>query len=178
MFSVGIVMRKMSRIACIVFFSIFSAFGFAESVGIQVIQKDGNIKEIRQTSYVVENTILDGFFDKGYIATTAPVAISESDEKDSDVLKKVLEEALEGHIDILTVVFVEYKMGDSIVTANVLLNDVKKITWKLYDVQTGLPLVSQEYEIQKSVSKYSGEDGVVRFSKNVFSDIVKALKKV
>lgn len=178
MFSVGIYMRKMARIAFIVFFSLFSALGFAESVGIQVIQKDGNIKGVRQTSTVVENTLLDGFFDNGYIATTAPIFASDSTEKDSTILRKVLQEALEGHVDVLVVVFIDFKMGDSIVTSNILLNDVNKISWELYNVQTGLSLVSQEYEIQKSLSKYKGEDGVVRFSKVVFTDIMKAMKKV
>lgn len=156
----------------------FASSAYAASVGIQIIQKDGNIKDVRQISYVIEESFLDIFFDAGLIATNAPVAISSSDEKDASIIKKSLKEALEGNVDYLIVVDVLFKQSDSVVIANVLLNDINSISWELYNVHTGLSVKTMEYDVSKVVSKYKNEDGVKRYTKNVAQDVLSALKKV
>ena len=73
-------MKKIVSIFFILLLSCSAMFG--KSLSFQVVQHNETIKDVCSTVLVLEDEILNFFFDVGYIVSNEPSVVSNSNEKD------------------------------------------------------------------------------------------------
>lgn len=104
---------------------IFSfSFSFAASITVAVTQKDSNQNEIRMISKVIENSIMDVYFDKGFIVTNERIKYWENEKQFEDELRNTKS------ADYIFSVVVEYKDNSEKIDS-IEFNEVKNIKWKI-----------------------------------------------
>ena len=72
---------------------------FARQVSFQIIQHDERTEKVTEQSLVIEDELLSGFFESGYIVTNSPTVVSNSDANDIVLYNKALGDAYEGSSD-------------------------------------------------------------------------------
>lgn len=162
-----------------VFLAIFglliAAASFSQAVGILVIQDSGNVTDVRATSYIVENTLLDTFFDNGYIVSNNPIALINSRNTVESLTKRAIRESNEGQMDILIVIKIKYKLSERMNTSAVLLSDIEEMSYEIYNVLTSISYDSKNY-VPNTGSSRNNEDGVKTFTQILIKDLLKSLR--
>lgn len=109
-------------------FFICSLNCYAGQIAIQVVQHDNVFEDVSESSLTVEDELLTGFYDIGYIVTNSPAVTSTSKGTDEKCFSVGMNEAYNGCADF----FVQIKLfytGEK--------SELKKVDWSLYSVNTG-----------------------------------------
>ena len=149
----------------------------AKSIGIQVIQKNGALNEVHSSSYLIEESVLDSFFDYGYIVSNSPVCISNGSNDESNE-RKTLNEAFEGQLDYVIFITVSYKAEGSTNPQADYLTNIERISWKMVDVITKRTLADATYNVGKVNPQNNSGDGIRKYTKNIAADIFDVVKSV
>ena len=75
-------MGKLKRLTLILVFGLYSSLCFAKQISFQVVQHDESSKDVTEQSLVIEDEVLNKFFDYGFIVTNSDAAVSTSDSMD------------------------------------------------------------------------------------------------
>lgn len=173
--------KNMTRIISIITIMascIFSTQIFAKSsfngVGFQVVQHSPTLSDISDVSYVVEDEILNGFFEKGLIASNSPVALFNS-SNEKKIYNDGLRDAKDSNFNAFLQINLYYKDG---VTNSKLvkLALLEKIEWVLI----ATPAKTQIARGKKTVTPPSPKDSeeVLRtLMRDIFFDIYQKLKR-
>jgi hypothetical protein len=135
---------------------------FAKQVSFQIIQHDDKTQNVTEQSLVIEDEMLNSFFETGYIVTNSPTVVSESDENDVILYNKAMGDAYEGSSDY----FIQVKLFYN--------NSLKQIDWSIASVATGNKI--KESSITGSVTA-ADEKGMKKLSSKLMSEIFDILKK-
>lgn len=154
-------MGKIKYFCCGILFLLCANLTYAKQVAFQIVQHDGREDAISEQSYVVEDVLLNSFFEYGYIVTNSDAAISISKEQDSSLLALGIQEALEGSSDYFVQVCLYYEMIGS-----AQLVTLKSIQWSITSIKTGDVISNKKYNIEKifltdeELQKLTNEVGV------------------
>lgn len=145
-----------------------SACCFARQVSFQIVQHDDRTDKVTEQSYVVEDELLNDFFEYGYIVTNSDAAISDSEEQDQALLCTGIQEAIDGYSDYFIQIKLYYEMigGSQLVC-------LRKIDWVITNVVNGKTVTSKTFKIEK---EYLTNDDLIRLSNQLSVDINKSLK--
>ena len=135
---------------------------FAKQVSFQIIQHDDKTQNVTEQSLVIEDEMLNSFFETGYIVTNSPTVVSESDENDVILYNKAMGDAYEGSSDY----FIQVKLFYN--------NSLRQIDWSIASVATGNKI--KESSITGSVTA-ADEKGMKKISSKLMSEIYDILKK-
>ena len=135
---------------------------FAKQVSFQIIQHDEKTQNVTEQSLVIEDEMLNSFFETGYIVTNSPTVVSESDENDVILYNKAMGDAYEGLSDY----FIQVKLFYN--------NSLRQIDWSIASVATGNKI--KESSITGSVTA-ADEKGMKKLSSKLMSEIFDILKK-
>ena len=135
---------------------------FAKQVSFQIIQHDEKTQNVTEQSLVIEDEMLNSFFETGYIVTNSPTVVSESDENDVILYNKAMGDAYEGSSDY----FIQVKLFYN--------NSLRQIDWSIASVATGNKI--KESSITGSVTA-ADEKGMKKLSSKLMSEIFDILKK-
>lgn len=141
---------------------------FAKQVSFQIVQHDNRCDKITEQSYVVEDKLLNDFFEYGYIVTNSDAAISTSEDEDQNLLCAGIQEAIEGYSDF----FIQVKLYYEIVGGSQLVC-LKKINWVITNVQNGNTVTSKNFTVEKD---YLTNDDLIKLTSQLGADINKSLK--
>ncbi len=170
-------MKNFKKIIIAAVLSAVSIAAFhAQSIEIQIIQHDNSQKNIRKPTEIIENTIMDNFFNDGRIITNAPIAAEFNNQMDSRIVKSAVKEASGGMCQYLIVLTIDYKKNAALNPATENLDLMDKISWKLIDTQSGKEIASKNYKINKVSKANNSADGIKLLADELFSDILKSLK--
>lgn len=111
-----------------VFFLIFEFSCYAGQISIQVVQHDKIQKNLSENSLVIEDELLTGFFENGYIVTNSPAITSDSKGSDEKCFSIGMNDAFNGYSDYFVQIKLYYTGEKS---------DLSKVNWTLYSVSTG-----------------------------------------
>lgn len=151
--------RKLIIIAGLLF---CTQFCFAKQVSFQIIQHDDRTDQVTEQSLVIEDELLMGLFETGYIVTNSPTVVSDSDSNDKVLYNKALGDAYEGSSDYFIQITLFYN------------NALKKINWSIASVATGNKI--KESSISGSVT-VADEKGMKIISSKLVSEISDFLNK-
>lgn len=152
--------------------------GFALSLSVQVIQNFNDQKDPSSISYLVEQSLIDYFFESGAIVSSAPVYVLSGTAKDEAALKSMLKETYEGGMDYLVAVKVNYNVDRELKdSAALLLQYIKDVEWTVYVAATGKNLVSGTGKPAAITSANNNEKGIIGFSSQLAAQISAGLQK-
>ncbi|MBP5358558.1 MAG: hypothetical protein J6Y69_05155 [Treponema sp.] len=170
----------MSRRKYILFMIILLASAVASSyaavISFQVIQHDDTQKEVRASSYVIENALFDYFFDKGFIVTNSPAASSEDEYEDKTIYYRSMAEAKLGRCKWFVVILTDYQAGISPNPGGIYLSHIKKVDWTVYDASTGAKISSGTKAPEKISDRLDNEHGISSFMAEVAQDIYRTVQ--
>ena len=121
----------------------------------------GRVVTVKEDSLVIEDELLNGFFDTGYIITNSPAVVSCSASDDLILFNKAMGDAYEGSSDF----FVQIKLYYT--------NSLHTIDWSVASVSTGKTIKESKFE---SSVKAFDEKGLRSVSSRLISEISKILK--
>ena len=158
----GVSMGKTKLWLVIAGFMLCAQVCFAKQVSFQIIQHDDRTQDVTEQSLVIEDELLNGFFETGYIVTNSPTVVSQSDEDDVVLYNKALGDAYEGSSDY----FIQIKLFYN--------NALKQIDWSIASAATGK--IIKKSSIKGSVVT-DDEKGMKKISSKLISEIFDTLKK-
>ncbi len=135
---------------------------FASQISFQIIQHDDRMQDVSEQSYVIEDELMNGFFESGYIVTNSPTVVSDSSENDAILYNKAMGDAYEGSSDY----FIQIKL--------IYNNSLKEIDWTIASVASGNKI--KESKLTGSVSAADAK-GLKKISAELMSEIFDILKK-
>lgn len=159
----------MKKIVSLFIILLCTASVFARQISIQIVQHDDGISEVSEQSFMIEDNLLNGFFDEGYIVTNSPAEVSGSSSQDETFMKKGLGEAFDGFSDYFVQVKLYYIREGS---RDVNKANLEKIDWTVTSVKTGATIKTSSMK-NKPTSK---PDDLYDISLSLLAEIKKAIK--
>lgn len=157
----GVYMGKIKHIILFAGLLLCANFCFAKQIQLQIVQHDDRTDAVSEDSLVIEDELLNGFFETGYIITNSPAAVSCSASDDLILFNKAMGDAYEGSSDF----FVQIKLYYT--------NSLHTIDWSVASVSTGKTIKESKFE---SSVKAFDEKGLRSVSSRLISEISKILK--
>ena len=153
---------------------VLGSFASAKSFSLQIVQKNGSENVVYNASILLEQTIMDYFYENAYIVSNSPVIIQKKGQNIDSELQKSFDAAQEGYLDYMIQATVYYNLSDSNNPEEALLNNIEKIEWKvisLYDrstVAAGQAVPGKKYR--------NDEDGLFYFANELAEYIKNAIE--
>lgn len=164
----GCIMGKNKTLFLIVVLLLSCACCFAKQVSFQIVQHDDRSEKVSEQSYVVEDKLLDEFFNYGFIVTNSAAAVSNSEAQDEALLCSGIDDAIEGSSDFFVQIKLYYeRIGSSQLVC------LRKIDWIITNVNSGKTVTSKTFDVEKD---YLTNDDLIRLSGKLSADIYKSLK--
>ena len=154
-------MGKIKQIILIACVFMCANFCFAKQIQLQIVQHDDKTDTVSESSLVIEDELLAGFFETGYIITNSPAVVSSSASDDVIYFNKAMGDAFEGSSDY----FVQIKLYYS--------TSLHTVNWSVASVATGKTIKESTFE---SAVKPMDAKGLKNVSSKLVSEISKALK--
>ncbi len=162
-----------AKMFCIVFIS-SALCAFAPSVVVQMAQHDTEREALRESTFILENGVLNVLFDAGYIVSSLPTAINTDIDAN---LKESIKLAKEGYMSYVVYINVYYHTYEGVYDETITVEDIDAIDWKI--VKTSDMSVFSEGKAS-NVAKLEGESDYVamqRFSNDLGSRIQEDFNK-
>ncbi len=169
----------MGKTRFVLLFMLLCAVCPASQISFQVVQHDESAGgKVGEQSLLVEDGLLTGFFDSGFIVTNSPAAVSSSAAQDESLWKIGFDDAADGCSDYFVQVRLYFRPDqDSAGKTSPVLNDIE---YSVVSVATGRrtsgkSAVEPEYErLLRKKNRNSSGDGLFA---GLVADIKKAIKR-
>ena len=148
---------------------------FSRSLSFQIVQHSDVLDEVGEPALIIEDVILNQFFEAGYIVTNTPAQASSSEQQDEKLYKVGLSEAADGSFEHFVQIHLHFQGKESDALASPILGNMEKITWKIVNVRTGAVLSEDSQKIVKPIGNDS-EKSVRTFAAEFASRIQKILQ--
>ena len=158
----------------IVIFSalIFSAaLCFANQISFQIVQHDDSADSVTEDSMIIEDSVLNNFFEYGYIVTNSDAAISDSAGQDEKLYKIGQGDAFNGYSDYFVQIKLYYERTAQTLSTSA---DLYQINFSITSVKTGAKIVDKTLKDLKF--DRTKKNNLVKISSDLVSEISKALK--
>lgn len=143
-----------------------ASFCFAKQITLQIVQHDELSDKVFESSMVVEDELLNGFFDNGFIVTNSPASVSASSLQDVNLFNTGIGDAYEGSSEYFLQIKLYYNAAQSSEKS-----DLIEVDWTLASAITGITI--KENTIK---NKYSDTKDLKVLSANLVKEITKAIK--
>lgn len=163
----------MGKIKTLVFSMLFLLGGmscFAKQLSIQVIQHDGLKEDVSDSSFIVEDEVMNGLFDKGYIVTNSPASVSNSNAEDEKIFKTGMKEASEGYSDYYVQISLFYTGSEEV---NPMTTGLIKVEWSVFSVKSGKRIKTNTF---KNLNKLKKEEELKSVSYDLIAELYKVVK--
>lgn len=160
---------KLLRKSLFLLLLVIGSFASAKSFSLQIIQKNGSETVVYDASYMIEQTIMDYFYENLYIVSNSPIIIQKKGEDISAELQKAYDAAQEGYLDYLIETEVYYNLSESNNPEEALLQNIDKIEWKVVSLNDRKTIVKGHVVPGKKFR--NDEDGLYYFSNELAEHI-------
>jgi len=158
-------MNFIRRCLVAVIFLLSAASCFASALSIQVVQHSKGESKIFETTRVIENSLLDFFFENGCIVSNSPIAVSQFDDnEDESIFYKGSDDAYYGAVRYFVTVYVDLDLEESRNPDAVSLSNISKISWKTLDVRTNVEIDHGSGKVKANAPSKKTEDAEKRVS--------------
>ena len=159
----GFFMGKLKRFWIIALLLSSGALCFANQISFQIVQHDDSMDYVSEDSLVIEDSVLNNFFEYGYIVTNSDAAISDSAGQDEKLYKIGQGDAFNGYSD--------YERTAETLSASA---DLYQINFSITSVKSGAKIVDKTLKDLKF--DRTKKNNLVKISSELVSEISKALK--
>ncbi len=153
---------------------IAASYGFSSSLSFQIVQHNDSLNSVCQSAYVIEDEILNYFFDNGFIVSNAQAGISDSSEQDKKLWCDGYYEASDGCFDDFVQIHIYFgKAADK--DEKIALGLIDRISWNITSIRTGKTLEASDKTVKKPMGNDS-EANVREFAVDFASHIKQVIK--
>lgn len=157
----------------IIFLMIVGTNVTAQSISLQIIQKNGSDSVVFDASYLIEQSMMDYFFEHAYIVSNSPVIIKKDKQEIKVELQKAYDSAQEGYLDYIIEATVYYNLEDSNNPEEALMENIEKIEWNVL-LLSDKSVISKGSEVPQ---KYrNDDDSLVFFANEIAKKIESEIK--
>lgn len=150
----------------------------AKSFSLQVIQRNTGGDSVFDTSYVVEQAIMDYFFEHGMIISSNQVIVSKRDDaSEKKELRRSLIEAKSGCMDLFVKLYLNFALEDSKNPSAVLLSNINNAELEILSTETTETVATGKYSPKVVPNKNDNRGGVESFATDIAADIHTRLSK-
>ena len=164
-------MGKLKRLCILSVLLLSSALCFANQISFQIVQHDDTIDSVSEDSMIIEDSVLNNFFDYGYIVTNSDAAISESASQDEKLYKIGQNDAFNGYSDFFVQIKLYYERTEDTVSKNA---DLYKIDFSITSVKSGKKIAAKT--IKDIKIDRTKKNNLAQVSSDLVNEISKALK--
>lgn len=155
------------------FFAI-SFSGFSLSLSFQIVQHNESLNSVCKSAYIIEDELMNYFFDNGFIVSNAEASLSSSSSDDRILWNKAFMEAKEGSFDDFVQVHLYFNENANN-EEKVSLGLIDSVSWKLVRTKDGKCLEDEKANVKKPMGSDS-EENVRNFAGDFASHIKKVLE--
>ncbi len=137
-------------LAALVFSAVCISGSFGRSLSFQVVQHNDSLNEVCSSALVIEDEILNFFYDAGYIVTNVPAVISKSEDQDVVFYQKGFNDASDSSFDDFVLIKL-YFTGTEEENRQISLGNMQKIGWKVVSTKNGKILEEGCTGVEKEV---------------------------
>lgn len=153
-------------------FSLLTFCCFSKSFSLQVVQKNTPGDQVFDASFVVEQTILDHFFDRGMIVSNNAVLISKNDvAQDKTELRRSMIEAKVGCMDLFVKLCLNYSVLDSANPTAVLLSNIKSADLEIVSLEENKTICKGKFTPPALTDLNNNRSGVEDFAADIANKI-------
>ncbi len=150
----------------------------AKSFSLQIVQRNTGGENIFDASYIVEQTIMDYFFDRGTIVSNNSVIVSDNDAaKEKTQLRRSFVDAQEGGMNLFIKLFLNYSLENSTNPSAVLLSNIRDAQVEVVSVSDLKVLLDKKFVPKKVNSFNDNRGGVEAFATDMAVEIQARLAK-
>ena len=161
---------KKAFAALALFFFVFCAN--AKSFSLQLVQKNTPGDDVFDSSYVVEQTIMDYFFERGMIVTNGAVLVSKNDAADDKTkIRRSMLDAKIGSMDLFVRLDLNYSVLESSNPTAVLLSNIKSADLQIISLSQNKVLASGKFTPPAATDKNNNRIGVESFANDIANKI-------
>jgi hypothetical protein len=164
-------MGKLKRFSILAILIFCGTFCFANQISFQIVQHDESLDSVSEDSMIIEDSVLNNFFEFGYIVTNSDAAISESVAQDEKLYKIGSGDAFNGFSDYFIQIKLYYERTAQTQSAN---SDLYKIQFIITSAKSGVKIAEKSLENLKF--DRTKKNNLVRISSELVNQINKELK--
>ena len=164
-------MGKLKKLCILSLLLISGSLCFANQISFQIVQHDDSLDSVSEDSMTIEDSVLNNFFEYGFIVTNSDAAISESAAQDERLYKIGQGEAFNGFSDYFVQIKLYYERTDNTLSQS---SDLYKINFSITSIKTGKKIA--EKSINDIKIDRTKKNNLVKISSELVSEISKALK--
>ena len=164
-------MGKLKRFCIFSVLLLGGALCFANQISFQIVQHDDTIDSVSEDSMTIEDSVLNNFFEYGFIVTNSDAAISDSTDQDERLYKIGQGDAFNGYSDYFVQIRLYYERTEQTLSQNA---DLYKIDFSITSIKTGKKIADKTMtDIKFDRTK---KNNLARVSSDLVSEISKALR--
>ena len=164
-------MEKIKRFCLLVAVFLARSLCFANQISFQIVQHDDSADNVTEDSLVIEDTVLNTFFEYGYIVTNSDAAISDSESQDERLYKIGSGDAFNGFSDYFIQIKLYYERTEQTLSAS---SDLYKIDFTIASAKSGVKIAEKSLDNIKI--DRTKKNNLTKVSADLVYQINKALK--
>lgn len=151
-------------------------FVWSNEIAFHIMQHSNTLKDVAEQTFIIEDTILDYFFDLGDIVTNERAAcVSEKDVPKTT--QESLKAAQEGGADYFVLIELFYNDDMPLELDAVSLLNISKTTYTVFDAVSGKKLSSKKQKTTAATKAKTNIDGVKEYAVRIAAHIRKDTAK-
>jgi hypothetical protein len=167
----GVRMGNLKRLSILAVLLIGSSLCFANQISFQIVQHDDCMDSVSEDSLTIEDSVLNNFFEYGFIVTNSDAAISESAAQDEKLYKIGQGDAFNGFSDYFIQIRLYYERTDETTSENA---DLCEIGFSITSIKTGKKIADKTMKNIKI--DRTKKNNLVKISSDLVDEISKALR--
>ena len=164
-------MGKLKRFSILAILLISGTFCFANQISFQIVQHDESLDCVSEDSMIIEDSVLNNFFEYGYIVTNSDAAISESSAQDEKLYKIGQGDAFNGYSDYFIQIKLYYQRSEETLTES---SDLYEIDFSITSVKTGKKIAAKS--MKNIMVDRTKKNNLVKISDELVNAISKELR--
>ena len=167
-------MKKISLVLCAAIFG--TVCSWATELSFQVIQHNDALDTVSEQTLVIEDQILDYFFNLGDIVTNEP-ALAAVVEDTEGLRKTAYAIAASGGAEYFIQLRLFYGGKGSKDPANISLKNLVHVQWTITDAASGEKIADVKMKVRKPASGRTDAEGIKEYAASVADAMKKELRK-
>lgn len=170
-FDEGPFMGKLKRFCILSVLLLSGTLCFANQISFQIVQHDESVDCVSEDSMVIEDSVLNNFFEYGFIVTNSDAAISDSATQDEKLYKIGQGDAFNGFSDYFVQIKLYYERTENTLSST---SDLYEIDFIITSVKDGKKIAAKS--IKDIKIDRTKKNNLAKVSSDLVYEINKALR--
>ena len=164
-------MGNFKRLSILTILFLVGSLCFCNQISFQIVQHDESVDCVSEDSMVIEDSVLNNFFEYGFIVTNSDAAISDSATQDEKLYKIGQGDAFNGFSDYFVQIKLYYERTENTLSST---SDLYEIDFIITSVKDGKKIAAKS--IKDIKIDRTKKNNLAKVSSDLVYEINKALR--